>query len=324
MRFYSFLLMAACLAACREETVRQTKPSDPEAKVLATIDGIPITTTDLQATLSRYQQEPFVQKRFSSSEKMKELLDNLVRYEVMALEARKRGYERDPEVQRIMQERMVKQFIKQEVTDKIKPGDIPEEKVRDYYQSHLQDFNQPEEVRISLVLIRDQDQAQKVMALVQALPKGSFKGFRDLAIQFSEDEDSKSRGGDSMFFSRKSTQLPDVVKEAAFAMKNIGEVKGPVATERGFAIIQLVERRPPGVRSLEESNVEIQTRLAETYRTQRISELVNAAKRNLPIEVNKDVLASLPDLSKPKARPDPPILPHSHAPDADLDPRRSE
>jgi peptidyl-prolyl cis-trans isomerase C len=274
--------------------------------------------------LSRYQQEPFVLRRFSSPAKMKELLDNLVRHEVMALEALKRGYDRDPEVLRIMKERMVKQFTKREITDKIKPTDIPEQEIRAYYQAHTQDFYRPEEIRVSQILVRDKAKAQQIIALAHAIPGQNLKGFRDLAMQYSEDDDSKARGGDLMFFSRNNTRLPVAVENAAFAMRQIGELVGPMETEQGFVILKLTDRRLARVLSLEESKVEIQTRLAETYRSQRLKALVDEAKRNVQVKIYEEVLASLPDFSRSPLPTHSPFHRPSSTPDAGSDPRRFE
>ena len=56
--------------------------------------------------------------------------------------------------------------------------------------------------------------------------------------EFSEDEDSKKKGGD--FTIKKSDQIPDVVKNAVFGLKK-GEVTEPVKLPNGYYLFRLQE-----------------------------------------------------------------------------------
>ena len=93
------LALAAALASlsCRDLRARRSKSAGGEA-ILAQIDDITITSKDMREVLARYANQPFVLARYSSLEKKKELLDSMIRFQVLALEARKRGYDSDPEV----------------------------------------------------------------------------------------------------------------------------------------------------------------------------------------------------------------------------------
>ena len=78
--------IAVSFAACDRSQAETVKPGSPE-EVVARIDGQPITRAEFERHLAR--QSPFVQARYASPERRKELLANLVRFEVMAREAAK-------------------------------------------------------------------------------------------------------------------------------------------------------------------------------------------------------------------------------------------
>ncbi len=285
------------ISACHGKPAADRKGS--AEVVLAQVDDLVITAADLKELLARYASQPFVLARYSTIEKKKELLDSLVRYDVLAIEARKRGYERDPEVLRVAKDKMVRLFLQQEVLEKVKPSDVPEADVEKFYREHATDYVRPETVRISQILVKDRGKALKVLAAVKAAPKSDMKAFRDLVDQYSEDADSKPRGGDLTQFDRATTQHPQSVVAAAFALKNVGDVSDLVHTDMGFAVLKLTDKRPAVSRSLEEAKPEIQRRLLEELRTKRKKELVEEARQTVKVEIFEDQLGKL-DLTEGK------------------------
>ncbi len=299
-RLYTTIATAA-IAACTRAPSHDGKGAAGEPVVLAQVDNITITSADLRRLLARHANQPFVLARYSSIEKKKELLDSLIRYEVLAIEARERGYANDPEVVRAAKDKMVASFTQQEIADKVKPSDITEAEIKQYYQDHASDYLRPATVRASQIVIKTQARAARVLAEARALPKGDMKSFRDLVAKYSEDADSKQRGGDLMQFDQRSTQYPPAVVAAAFGLKEIGDLSEPVSTPQGFAILKLTDRRPAVSRSLDESRNEIQRRLLDDLRSRKQREFVEQARKRVKVEIFQDQLAGL-DLAATVAR----------------------
>jgi len=288
-----FLLATlAALAACKN-TPPQTGKAAAGQVVLAQVDDVTITSADLREILARYANQPFVAARYSSPEKKKELLDSLVRYQVLAIEARKRGYESDPEVVRIAKDKMVKLFTQQEIFDKVRVADIPDADVDKYYKDHMNEYVRPETVRVSQIVMKAPLKATKVLAEAKALPKTDMKSFRDLVAQYSEDADSKQRSGDLMQFDQRNTQYPPAVVTAAFALKEVGDLSGLVSIPQGYAILKLTDRRPALSRSLEDTKPEIQRRLLDELRNKKKKEFIDEARKAVKIEIFEDELAKL-------------------------------
>src|SRR5439155_1069683 len=158
------------------------KPEDL-AEQLAKIDDVVITVGEFQTRIN--QQSPYVRQRYTSIERKKEFLDNMVRFEVLAKEADRRGLAKDPEVVRTMKQVMIQKLLKDEF-DKLKIEDITDEDCKKYYDAHPEEYNQPENARVSLILVKDKDTAKKVLA--DARVKGvDNQGYRNLVAQYSTD-----------------------------------------------------------------------------------------------------------------------------------------
>src|SRR5215831_4958870 len=123
-------------------------PGQPESELketVAVIDGTPVTVAEIQDRINK--QSPYVRARYTSLEQKKEFLDNMVRFEVLAAEAKKRGYDKDSEVLRAMKQGMIQRLLKEEFETRVKPEDITEAEMKKFYDEHLSDYNKPEEVR---------------------------------------------------------------------------------------------------------------------------------------------------------------------------------
>src|SRR5215475_2855157 len=118
----------------------------------------------------------------------------------MANEAKRRGYDKVPEVLRVMKQQMISKFLQKDFESKLKVEDVPEADVEKYYRDHPDEFNKKDEVRVAEILVKDRSKADKAFAEAKTLPKfgaapqpgaGDQKTFRDLVTKYSEDEESK-------------------------------------------------------------------------------------------------------------------------------------
>jgi peptidyl-prolyl cis-trans isomerase C len=270
----------------------QARTGDSD-EVLARVDGQPITAGDLQRRIDAL--DSYSRARFSAPEQRRKFLENLVRFEVLAREAQKRGYDKDPEVQRTLKNQMITAMLQKEIDDKLKPEDVPQAEVERYYQEHTADFRQPEEVRVSQIFTIDDVKAQRAVSAARALrgKPDADKAFRELVAQLSEDEDSKSRGGDLTFFDRSTTMYPKVLVDAAFDLREMGQVSPAVHTDRGYHVLVLTQRRPGFTRALPEVSRDIRKRLLRVRQDKKMEELVTEMRKRLKVEIYEDQLAKV-------------------------------
>ena len=266
------------------------------AKVGATV----ITVGEFQERINK--QSPFVRARYTTNEKKKEFLDSLIRFEVMANEAERRGYDKDPEVLRVMKQQMISKFLQKDFESKLKVEDVPDADVEKYYKEHPAEFNQKDEVRVSEVVAKDKAKADKAYAEAKALPKiaaaapapeGNQKQFKDIVAKYGDDDEAKQRGGDLGFFDKESTRYPKPVVEAAFKLAEVGDVAAPIKVEKGWSVIRLTQKRPGFNRPLAEVKRQIQQRLFRDTRTKAMDNFVAELKKKSVIDVNENNLAKV-------------------------------
>lgn len=122
---------------------------------------------------------------------------------------------------------------------------------------------------IMLLLPEDADAVQseeverKIRELHQKLINGEST-FEDLVAQFSQDKTSKGKGGRLPEFG--INDMVESFEEAAFNLKNEGDISEPVRTPYGWHIIKLVEKKP--MPSFEEAESELAGKIKRDVRSQ--------------------------------------------------------
>jgi parvulin-like peptidyl-prolyl isomerase len=130
---------------------------------------------------------------------------------------------------------------------------VTDDEVKKYYDTHTSDYEQPEMVRVSHILIFTVDpvthatlaaaQLDARRKLSENVVKAARSGadFAKLARQVSEDLGSKANGGELLPFPRG--QMAPEIDAAAFALTN-NEVSDVITTSVGYQIIKLIEKIP--------------------------------------------------------------------------------
>lgn len=253
---------------------------------LAKVDDVVITVGEFQDRINR--QSPYVRARYTSLEQKKEFLDTLIRFEILAKEAVRRGFDKDPEVVRTMKQVMIQKLMKDEFESKITPDQIKEEEMKAFYDQHQEEYNKPEEVRVSAVIVDSKAVAEKVAKEATSEKGQSNKGFRDLVDAHSKDADTKARGGDLRYFSRDTTEIPKPVVEAAFNLEKSGDVAGPIDAGGGkFYVIKQTGRRKAMSKSFDDVKRQIQNRIYRDKRTQSQRDFIEGLKAKAQVTINE-------------------------------------
>src|SRR5689334_4858258 len=116
--------------ASAEKTVELKYGLTPEQakQVLVKVGDTQITVGEFADRLGG--QSPYLRARYNSPERRREFLDNMVRFELLALEAKKRGQEQQPDVERVRRQMMVQEMMKQMFDDNgVKLSDITDDEI---------------------------------------------------------------------------------------------------------------------------------------------------------------------------------------------------
>ena len=265
------------------------KTAQPAGEALAKIDEVTITVDDFSERINK--QTPYVRARYTSLERKKEFLDNLIRFEVLAKEADRRGLSEDAEVVRTTKQVMIQKLLKEEF-DKVKLEDVSDAECKKYFDAHPEEFSKPEEVRGSLILVKDAKTAAKVLA--DSRIKGvDNQGYRNLVNEFSIDAPTKDRGGDLRYFDANTKEVPKHLVDATFKLQNVGDVSPAIETKEGQAIVKLTGRRKALNRSFDEVKQQIRNRLYRDKRQDSMETFVKALREKAKINIDDAKLAKV-------------------------------
>ncbi len=141
--------------------------------------------------------------------------------------------------------------------------DFTEEDVEKYFAEQRFLYDQPEEIEARHILVEDEAEAQEVVGLLE-----EGVDFSDLAREYSIDMSNKDDGGYLGFFGRG--RMVEEFEEAAFSLE-IGDLSGPVATEYGYHIIEVLDR-------VEEEEVQfedVKDQVVEAMTEEKIPQVIN-------------------------------------------------
>lgn len=303
------LLVAACAltlgAGCNDEgrdaqaapTRGKKAPPSPPAQSaeelnapLATIDDVTITLGEFQERINR--QSPYIRARYTSLEQKREFLDSLVRFEVLAKEAYRRGLDKDPEVVRTMKQVMIQRLMRDELDASITAESVPEADMKAHYDANLHEYVKPEEVRVSAIIVKSKAQAERVANEARGDAGRTNKGFRDLVLKYSTDEETKLRGGDLRYFDAASTELPAPVVKAAFELTQTGDVSQAIAAGDGtWYVLKQTGRRRAMTRSFEDAKPAIRNKLFRDSRMKAQKDFVDGLRGRAKVEIDEANLA---------------------------------
>ncbi len=309
----AFLLLGAGCDCKNDKAATKTSAGVPgmaislqntgEGDVLAETNGQKIFFEDYKERMER--QSPYIRSRYSSLDKKKEFLDNMVQFELMAAEALKRGYGENPEVIRSAKQVMVQKLMRDEFENKVKKEDISEEDLKKYYEDNKKDYKKPAMARAGHILVKVPEgadaakkkelnkKAKDILKEVKANQKDP-NAFRRLAKKHSDDESNKNRGGDLGYFASTENGGP-MVKEfsdAVFKLGKVNDVSNLVETKFGWHIIRLTGKRKQIERSFADVKEQIRHRLFKDQRTQAFEKFVADLRASSKIDINEELLKS--------------------------------
>jgi peptidyl-prolyl cis-trans isomerase C len=240
------------------------------------------------------RQSPYIRARYTSHEQKKEFLDSLVRFEVLAKEAHARGFDKDPDVVRTMKQVMIQKLMKEQFDEKLGPESITDEEMKKFFDEHQSEFNKPEEVRVSAVIVKSKKEADEVAKAAQTETGKTNKGFRDLVTKHSVDSESKLRGGDLRYFAADSKEIPKPVVDGAFKLVNTGDTSPAIDAGNGtFYVLKQTGRRKAVTKTFEQVKRQIQNRLYRDKRTDSQKTFIDGLRQKAKIEVFDDNLGKV-------------------------------
>lgn len=282
LEFALILVLGSCSGSC-SKGAGSAEENAQRGTLVARVGKAELREEDIKRAMER---DPGASaERFQSPVARGELIDGLVRFELLAQAADRAGFTKDPDAIHALRQIAVTKFVNQTLGSTASPDSVTQADVeREYAARRTTEFTLPEAVHVRHILVSDAKAAEHVAAQARKLAPTDDQGFARLVSTSSEDSATRGTGGD-LGFIEKSSRLPRALVDAAFGLKTPGEVAGPIKTESGYEIVRLVVRRAPAVSPLSSVQEPIRQRLYRERRAKALEELMARLRQETPIEV---------------------------------------
>ncbi len=273
---------------------------------VAKVGEVPITAETLNQTIAREGYNIF------DAGSVRKGLDDAIRFELLAAEAKKLGLDQDPAVARQIKELLVQRLIAEKVDKPLAVYRATPAEVQAYFQAHTNEFHRPALARGTVITILisqgKEAEAQSKAAMALQELKTSLKP-ESVVRAYSDDPGEKVDGGLSNFFiqGQPSRRYPQAVADAMLALKSRGDTAGPIVSPRALYLIKLTEHRDAQPLPYEQVKAEIYKRLQREQREKLLAEFTESLKQEFPVTVDEAQLkAAFP---APTAQSGPPPKP---------------
>lgn len=290
-------------------------------ETVATVDGTEIKNTEVEKALTTFEQRSGRKLAyFTPDEKqqaVRAVVDQLINEQLIKsrcsgveitdadVEARfKQITSQTPDPKKFQEQLEAAHLTEAEFKDQIRErlrgekwisnqlfgqGDATDADAKAYYDAHLAEFDLPELVRASNILVTVSAGAPDIAAgrlkVIEAAAERISKGedFGKVAAEVSEDARTKDKGGDLGYFPK--TAKPSEITDAAFALKD-GEVSKVVVSLYGFNLIKRTGHKAARKISFEEAKALITARLTKKNQDELTRKLVEDIRSKADVKIN--------------------------------------
>lgn len=229
--------------------------------------GIVIRDEEVSGTI-----KDLLERRKISHDDLRKVLES----EGTTLEAYKKGV-----LDQLIRMRLVQREIKSKVA-------VSDEEIGEYYRKHREDYEGKDTVRIKQILLplpKEVDPAvkEKLREDAAVIHKRLLAGepFELLSVKYSQGP-AAAAGGDIGYI-EKGVVLHEV-EEVAFSLP-LNQISGIIESPIGFHIIQVIDRRGGGIKSIESVREEIREKIDQEKMEKKFGEWLEELRTRSHIEI---------------------------------------
>lgn len=304
-------------AAPAQEPAAQ-KPANPTSAVFASVNDVVITVQEFEAAVAQAIRQKFYHRNpggEKQAELQREVADNLINRRLLIAESKRRGVGPDqqsvqkqiasyeerykdsaqwksnraqvlPPLKAELEQRSVLERLEKQIRATPDPS---EQQVKAYYEAHRELFTEPEQVRLSMILLKVDPSAPKIawdkareeaQSVIKRLKGGM--AFAQLA-QLQSADASAQKGGDMGYVHRG--MLPAAAQEAIDNLQT-GALTDAVTLLEGVAIFRLEDRKAAQLRRFED----VRARAADLWRREQSDkswkEFIAALRKSAVIKID--------------------------------------
>lgn len=218
-----------------------------------------------------------------------DLVNQMAHALLFAEAARSKGLEARPDIAFQIKWQTMQILMQAYFEQNASKWDMSEKVVRNYYDTHKEEFYQKPGAHTRHILSQTEGDA-----LNAALEVYKTKDFAKVASEYSRDPNSAKNGGDLGWVEKGMMVAP---VEAAIEGASVGSLVGPVKSDYGWHIIEVTERRPGKQLSFEESAERAVQGLQKQYLENELKEL----QAKFSVNIDEEALKNLGGVPAPAA-----------------------
>jgi peptidyl-prolyl cis-trans isomerase C len=249
-----------------------------------------VRINDRVITLEEFEQEmeklpPSLKTLMIDEKGRKKFLEDFLNVELLLLEGKKKGLEKDKEV--LAKVEMFKRgLIIDTLMGELYKGkdEVSDEEMETYYRENKKQFFLRERVRVRHIVVKTMPEAQEIK---RRLDRG--EDFITLVRKYSISP-SRKEDGDVGYIERG--KVGKEFEQAAFALKRQGELSNIVKTILGYHIIRLEDRKQPQNLTFSEVQENISKFLRERKRKEILDAHLQELRKEAQISINEKLLAA--------------------------------
>jgi peptidyl-prolyl cis-trans isomerase C len=299
------LIFFSCSRKNEEPATVPATTTSPDARVVATVNGDPVTLAEFQERFARAGFKPEQGVELVVKE---DFLNRLIERKMLVREAqRKRIKIGLPEISKRMEmlrteddkdvkeslaalgidfekwkadvweDMMIERLLAREVNKRVS---VSSAEVRRYYQANLPEFEKPEQVRVRQIVVATEAEARRVMEVLRA-----GADFAAVAKQKSTAPEAE-KGGDLGYFAMG--EMPAEFN-VVFGLPR-GGTSGIVKSPYGYHIFKLEDKRKAGRTGLDEAYRGIEEKLRRQKEDKRYKVWLMELRSRTKFEVNYQAL----------------------------------
>lgn len=276
------IAVAFLLTGCAKKEEKGEKVEKKKETVIAVVGDHKITDAMLEKRMGEYA--PALRARYASPEGKREFLEKLVEEKVLLYAGKVKGYDKDPEIQERVEQYLANLYrgkIYQEISREI-PSKIDQQKLKEYYDSHINEFMRPPMVRLRRLVTDTEDKAKRALAeLKRGVP------FERVLAKYCTDRSLIERKGDTNYL-RKGGIYPPELNDVAFSLQKPGDISDIIRTSKGFEIIQLIDRKESEPEEFLAALPQIRQKIIMEMRNELVERTLDEIRTKVGVEIYWD------------------------------------
>jgi hypothetical protein len=231
-----------------------------QKEVIATIGGLEITKTEFEQEL-RYKGKKFIDRVDKKS-----LLEEMISKKLFLNKAKSLALKEDAKIQRAYEYILIGEIRKRFIEAKRKEIKITKAEVKAYYQKYKESYKLPLKRKLAIVFAEKRRKnsskekeiiKERFAKLTKLHQEGNLgpadKGFGSYAIDYSEHQVSRYRGGTLGWFDQISKlNWEQKVLDKAFALAKVGDLSEIIETKKGYYLVRIMDEKKAKYKTLKE------------------------------------------------------------------------